>query len=52
MESRVFAAFVNHPMMSNTRSLLSFMSQKEQQCVNLLLGNLREGLETVKGTHS
>ncbi|KAL3681457.1 hypothetical protein R1sor_024413 [Riccia sorocarpa] len=52
IESRILSCFLDHPSMSQARAMASVMSQKEQQCVSLLLSNLAEGLQTVKGTHT
>ncbi|KAL3689564.1 hypothetical protein R1sor_015873 [Riccia sorocarpa] len=52
IESRILSRFLDHPSMSQARAMASVMSQKEQQCASLLLSNLAEGLQTVKGTHT
>ncbi|KAL3688079.1 hypothetical protein R1sor_014388 [Riccia sorocarpa] len=52
IESKILSRFLDHPSMSQARAMATVMSQKEQQCVSLLLSNLAEGLQSVKGTHT
>ncbi|KAL2630515.1 hypothetical protein R1flu_015201 [Riccia fluitans] len=52
LECRLLSSLVNHHSMVTARKASSVLSEKEQRCAEMLLGNLAKGLATVKGTHS
>ncbi|KAL3678869.1 hypothetical protein R1sor_021825 [Riccia sorocarpa] len=52
LEGKLISGLVNHHSMGAARRRGSVLSQKEMRCAEIVIGNLAEGLQTVKGTHS
>ncbi|KAL3688843.1 hypothetical protein R1sor_015152 [Riccia sorocarpa] len=51
-ESKILTRFLNHSSIRKTLKIGSIMSLKEQHIAKLLLANLSNDLQTVKGTHT
>ncbi|KAL3681282.1 hypothetical protein R1sor_024238 [Riccia sorocarpa] len=51
-ESKILIRFLNHSSIRKALKVGSIMSLKKQHIVKLLLANLSNGLQTVKGTHT
>ncbi|KAL3677337.1 hypothetical protein R1sor_027285 [Riccia sorocarpa] len=51
-ESEILTRFLNHSSIRKALKVGSIMSLKEQHIAKLLLANLSNGLQTVKGTHT
>ncbi|KAL3695600.1 hypothetical protein R1sor_009676 [Riccia sorocarpa] len=51
-ESKILTRFLNHSSIRKALKVGSVMSLKEQHIAKLLLANLSNGLQTVKGTHT
>ncbi|KAL3682197.1 hypothetical protein R1sor_000219 [Riccia sorocarpa] len=51
-ESKILTRFLNHSSICKALKVGSIMSLKEQHIAKLLLANLSNGLQTVKGTHT
>ncbi|KAL3680145.1 hypothetical protein R1sor_023101 [Riccia sorocarpa] len=51
-EPKILTRFLNHSSIRKALKVGSIMSLKEQHIAKLLLANLSNGLQTVKGTHT